>query len=206
MAVGRGQRQAVTSRTIEQKAVELVLEHGLDQVTVDMICEASGVSQRTFFNYFSTKNAAILGSVEPRLDEAAVRRFLASDNDDLLVDLLPLVIGLAPFDPSDPALAADRMRIITRTPALLNTEMERLFAIQQDVQEVLTLRLRRHAARDETEQETRELAILISHFVAGILRYSIENAGQGSAPGPPDPVRIQGLLRSAMARLLPPTD
>jgi len=204
MAVSRGSRQAVTSRTIEQNAVDLVLEHGLDHVTVDMICHASGISQRTFFNYFPTKNAAILGSAEPRLDEAAVRRFLASDNDNLLGDLLPLLIGLAPIDSENPALAAARMRIISSTPALLHTEMERLFALQADMQEILALRLRRTAAQDETEEDIREQALLISHLVAGILRFAIEGGTTSTMSGPPDLARFEHLFKRTVSRLLTP--
>lgn len=203
MAISRGPRQAVTLRIIEEKAVELVLEHGFDRVTVDMICEASGISQRTFFNYFPTKNAAILGSNEPKLDESAVRRFLASDNDSLIADLLPLVMALAPVDPGDPTLAAARMRIISHTPALMHSEMARLFTIQADMQEILALRLRRTASPDETVEDTHDLAVLIAHLVAGIMRYAIEDAGRRSEPGPPDLVRVQVLVNRAVSRLLP---
>ena len=44
-----------TSLRVERSAVTLVLEHGFDNVTVDMICRQSGMSQRTFLNYFTTK-------------------------------------------------------------------------------------------------------------------------------------------------------
>lgn len=57
----RQRKQAATALTIERSAVALVQEHGFQAVTVDMICAASGVSQRTFFNYFKTKDQAILG-------------------------------------------------------------------------------------------------------------------------------------------------
>lgn len=42
-------------------ARELVLVRGLDGVTVEDICEAVEVSPRTFFNYFATKEDAVLG-------------------------------------------------------------------------------------------------------------------------------------------------
>ena len=43
----RSARHAVTSRTIEENAVRLVLEHGLDAVTVDMKCTLDDVTQRS---------------------------------------------------------------------------------------------------------------------------------------------------------------
>jgi AcrR family transcriptional regulator len=42
-------------------ALELVAERGLGNVTVEMISERAGVSPRTFFNHWSTKETAILG-------------------------------------------------------------------------------------------------------------------------------------------------
>jgi AcrR family transcriptional regulator len=49
--------------SMHRAALELVAEHGLDSVTVEMIAERAGVSPRTFFNHWSTKETAILGLV-----------------------------------------------------------------------------------------------------------------------------------------------
>ncbi len=91
----RQRKQAATALTIERSAVALVQEHGFQAVTVDMICAASGVSQRTFFNYFKTKDQAILGAGPGRLDERRVREFLASDSPDLLAGILDLLATVA---------------------------------------------------------------------------------------------------------------
>lgn len=44
-------------------ALELVAERGLGGVTVEMIAERAGISPRTFFNHWTTKEAALLGVV-----------------------------------------------------------------------------------------------------------------------------------------------
>lgn len=197
----RSARHAVTSRTIEQNAVRLVLEHGFDAVTVDMICEASGISQRTFFNHFPTKIDAIVGSVGPRVDEAAVRRFLASDSPDILGDVLELVAHLAPGTSDDPALAAARWKLITRTPALLQREMDRMISVQQEMVEILVLRLARHAAPGETPEQTRVQADLLSHLIAGLIRFSIDGEGPGRTPGPLDLERTRQVLDQLLPKL-----
>lgn len=46
---------------LSEAARRLVLEHGLDAVTVEAIASDAGVSTRTFFNYFPTKDDAIVG-------------------------------------------------------------------------------------------------------------------------------------------------
>ncbi|MCY7412462.1 MAG: TetR/AcrR family transcriptional regulator [Salinibacterium sp.] len=195
----RSARHAVTSRAIEENAVRLVLKHGLDAVTVDMICEAAGISQRTFFNHFSTKLQAIVGAERPRVDEAAIHRFLASDRSDVLGDLLELLAHFVPGDSTNPELSAARWTLLTRTPALLQIELDRMIAVHRELIEVLALRLARHAAPDETPQEIRDQANLLSHLVAGIMRYSIEPAEPRAAPQPLDLQRT----RAVLAQLLP---
>jgi len=197
----RSARHAVTSRAIEENAVRLVLEHGLDGVTVDMICEAVGISQRTFFNHFSTKLDAIVGSSGPRVDESAVRRFLVSDSPDILGDLLELVAQLAPGDPSNPALAAARWKLVTRTPALFQLEMDRLTSVQREMGDVLALRLGRVAGPGESPEDIRDQAQLLSHLVAGIIRFSIEGDGPGIPPGPLELDHTRDVLRRLLPKL-----
>ena len=192
------QRKQATASGIERNAVALVLEHGLENVTVDMICDASGVSQRTFFNYFRTKDAAILGEASPKLDEQRVREFLASDRDDLFPELFALMVSMAPVDTNDLDLAGKRMRIISENPLLLQKEMERLFAIRAELEEILFLRIRRTAATGETDAETRDQASLITHVMAGLLRFALERSTEHGMSA--DDVR--NLFTRGLARLL----
>lgn len=67
-------RREARSR-ISAVALELVLERGLDGVTVDEIARAANVSRRTFFNYFPSKVAACIPYTPPAELEA-VRLFI----------------------------------------------------------------------------------------------------------------------------------
>ena len=76
-------------------AQTLVLERGLDEVTVEDICTSIGVSTRTFFNYFSSKDDAVLGVEEFSPSPEAVEVFVAGGpTGDLLDDLQALVTDL----------------------------------------------------------------------------------------------------------------
>lgn len=57
----RGRKKARTRSSLRSAAIELAMELGPDQVTVEQICAAAEVSPRTFFNYFSSKDQALLG-------------------------------------------------------------------------------------------------------------------------------------------------
>ena len=72
----RERKKRETHRALSRAAQDLVRERGLEHVTVDDIAAAAGVSVRTFFNYFPTKEEAVVGVDEDVLAEVAeeVRR------------------------------------------------------------------------------------------------------------------------------------
>jgi AcrR family transcriptional regulator len=57
----RERKKRHTREALVQQALTLVSERGLHAVTVEDIAEGAGVSPRTFFNYFSSKEEAIVG-------------------------------------------------------------------------------------------------------------------------------------------------
>jgi len=76
-------------------AQHLVAEHGLDAVTVEMISAEAGVSARTFFNYFESKDDAVLGAEDTGLPDDVVRTFVeGGPTGRLLTDLQVLVASL----------------------------------------------------------------------------------------------------------------
>ncbi|MET9859376.1 TetR/AcrR family transcriptional regulator [Streptomyces smyrnaeus] len=55
----RERKKLETRSALRAAAVRMYLERGPAAVTVQDICEAAGVSARTFFNYFETKDDAV---------------------------------------------------------------------------------------------------------------------------------------------------
>ncbi len=56
----RDQRKAETSRKIQAAALDLLEELGLEATTVARIAQRVGISSRTFFRYFDSKESAIV--------------------------------------------------------------------------------------------------------------------------------------------------
>lgn len=69
----RERRRERTWKAIHEAAVELVKKNGLKQTTTDEIAERAGISSRTFFNYFATKEDAVLGLREPQITPAMIQ-------------------------------------------------------------------------------------------------------------------------------------
>src|SRR5918994_2170004 len=76
--LGRRERKKLeTHRSLSTAARELALAKGLDRLTVEEIADAADVSVRTFFNYFSCKEEALVGidpGVLEELEEALRER------------------------------------------------------------------------------------------------------------------------------------
>ncbi len=60
----RDRMKRETSRAIARSAQDLVASKGLAGVTVEHIANDAGVSVRTFFNYYSCKEEAVVGIPE----------------------------------------------------------------------------------------------------------------------------------------------
>lgn len=72
----RERKKQQTRRALHAAAVRLVGERGFDHVTVEQLADAADVSTRTFFNYFASKEEALIGH-NPE-DDVRLREALAA--------------------------------------------------------------------------------------------------------------------------------
>jgi len=64
----RQQKRLDTREALFRSASQLVLRDGFRETTIDAIAAGAGVSRRTFFRYFASKEAAFYGNHESRLE------------------------------------------------------------------------------------------------------------------------------------------
>jgi AcrR family transcriptional regulator len=115
----RDRRKQRTRDTLVAVALRLVDERGLDHVTVEEISAAAGVSARTFFNYFASKDEALIG--DPLIGARDMRKRLRAVPAEVSV-VGALLLALAPAIDrieADRRLWLTRLRVIEANPGLL---------------------------------------------------------------------------------------
>lgn len=123
----RERKRAATRAAITAVARSLTSERGLNGYTVEDVCEQAGISRRTFFNYFPTKEDAILGHVDDEvphdLFEEFVRGGRASPKGEisasLLQDLIQLSLSLSERMSSSEEETRQLIGVIKKEPQLM---------------------------------------------------------------------------------------
>lgn len=143
----RERKKFATHRTLTLTAVRLIAERGLDQVTVEDISSEAGVSARTFFNYFASKEDAVLIAFPDQVERttAVARRLL-----DVPAEVEPLPALVSAFRAEievieeNPEEWLARMAIITANPSLIS----RVVAAQMPAEQILLAAVAERTGQD----------------------------------------------------------
>ena len=165
----RDRRRLQTARDIQSATLRLAVRDGYEAVTTEMIAAETGISPRTFFNYYPNKEAALVGK-SPRIDPEITAWFQQSS--------LPLIEAL--FEAldrhlRDSHLNRDMVRMIDilleRSPELVPQFYASLQTLTDQMVELI--RLREYAI---SHQDAELLANLITHALANAIRNWAQSA------------------------------
>ena len=130
----RERKKLATRQALHVAALQLVAERGLDSVSVDEIADRADVSPRTFFNYFSSKDDAVVG-LDPAAPQELFDAFTSRPADESPVEALRAVqLERAAEMGAEPELWPLRMQVIDAHPVLVQrliagfSESERMLA------------------------------------------------------------------------------
>jgi AcrR family transcriptional regulator len=171
----RERKKAETWHAIHDAAADLALDEDTTHVTVEAIASEAGISQRTFFNYFPTKEDAILGVKTPSIPDLPAD-FL--DGDGLLrrtTELL-LAVGRSTYADGD---ADRRSRLFEKFPHLLLRRREMMIEGEDLVFQALSAAMADHAEwSDGLNGHSVENTARMLTMAAGVpLRYLIVSGG-----------------------------
>lgn len=136
----RERKKQATREALRAAALRLALERGPENVRVDDIAEAAGVSPRTYNNYFSSREEAIIAAVTAerasRVTAAVADRPAGTGLADAVIDA---VVGLY-TDPGDHP--RDALLMITTSPALRACYVDTVTSIEVPLAEAIAERCR----------------------------------------------------------------
>jgi AcrR family transcriptional regulator len=115
----RERKKAATREALQAAALRLAVRDGLDALTVEAIAEAVDVSPRTFFNYFGSKEEALLPSDEARHVELQ-QAIAARPADEPPIEALHAVVRTLAVRISERREETTlRMQLVRENPSLL---------------------------------------------------------------------------------------
>jgi len=194
----RERKKQATEAALRAAALHLALERGPENVRVDDIAEAAGVSTRTYNNYFSSREQAIIAAITA---ERASRVGSAVTGRAPDVSLADAVIDAVVAQHSEPADEA--LMMVTASPALRACYVDTVAALEDILTEAIAVR--------HSELERLTAAVLSASVGAATkvaLRHWLESAGTpASMPGFVVPSgSLPDIVRAAVERLRPTFD
>lgn len=181
----RARKKRATRAAIERTLLELVLERGYAAATVDEVCARVGVSKKTFFNYYASKEAAIRGDMVAFPTADQVRAALANKPaGEGYLDTVVSLLGLDEGHPGgEPELARLRSEVLSTMPQLLYQGHRELARAQKTICETLADYLEAHPEeRLIPDVPVSEEAVVAASTAVSVVRIRSVIAARRKAP------------------------
>lgn len=175
----RERKRAATRLLIERAALTLALERGFENVTIDQISEFADISARTFFNYFPSKEAAVLSHSPDLPDDEQVEAFVSAGPDESILDGIRRMLSAA-IEDKDVEMAEVhelvqlRRELMLRSPELFAARMAGMQKIEEVMVAIVVRRLERDmpAVAESDPEGVRARALLLVYVAFAGIRHA----------------------------------
>ncbi|MFL1382021.1 MULTISPECIES: TetR/AcrR family transcriptional regulator [unclassified Nocardiopsis] len=152
-------RRAV-HREIAEAGMALFLEQGFEETTIDQIAAAAGISRRSFFRYFATKEDVVLGDMIDRGHRIGTALAARPPGEEPWAAVRAALLALREEAFPDPGEELRIGRMLHGTPSLRARSLEKHLAWQEVLVPELARRLREAHGLDGVRADHRAAAII----------------------------------------------
>jgi AcrR family transcriptional regulator len=200
LRTGAGKRETQrleTKARLQASALELFHRDGFEATSVAQIAGEAGVTERTFFRYFPSKEAVLFQDYESRLEwfraALAVRPV-----DESVIDSVVVAVGSFPDDREIlHQIAALRQGVLS--PKTIESHLRLVQgAFAREMEAVIRTRrehLRDAGRNNETDERIELVAVVLANAIAGALIGTLDvwTRRGGGAPEDMEPLTVEAL-------------
>ena len=197
----RDRKRLETRERLERCAVTLVMRDGIENATVDAISDLADVSPRTFFNYFDSKEDAILGLRDVVItDELVAEHIAAHPGYDAVESIVRLIVTMLGTSIDKHEVRSQRMELLLRHPQLMGRQFAQMTRMAERLTNAVGAILARDARFADADAPTAELMLAICG--AAVRVAVMELAATHSDPDPQNlQQRAVTLVREVVQKL-----
>lgn len=137
----RGRPALTSHEEVARAALQLFADNGFDETTVDEIATEAGVSRRTIFRYYPSKNDMVWGDFDWVLNRLRAALAETSPDESLMDAIRRAVIASNHYEPEQLPELRIRLTLITTVPALQAHSMLRYADWRRVIAEFVAERL-----------------------------------------------------------------
>ena len=147
-----GRQPSTSHAELSHISLQLFIENGFDNTTVDAVASAAGIGRRTLFRYFPSKNDLPWGDFDAGLEQMRAYLRILPAGTPLVDALASAVVEFNRFPVEEIPFHRERMDLLLNVPALVAHSTLRYAAWRQVVADYAALRL--GVASDSLEPQT----------------------------------------------------
>ena len=189
----RERKKQATRVALREAALRLALERGPENVRIDDIADAAGVSPRTYNNYFSSREQAIVAAVAAEREQGIAAAVTARPTEVALADAVVDAVVDQYCAPRPDALL-----LITTSPALRTAYVDAATVLEEPLAAAIVERT------GAAQLDAQVLAAAVGAAVGVALREWLPAVSASGLAVPRG--SLPDLLRSALAPLRPALD